>query len=57
MPNKISKSLEKGKIIENDWKDNNNLKTLINVCINIENGLKDIILINENIQKIEYQNI
>ena len=50
LPNKIKSSLEKGKIIEKDWNDNK-LNLLINDCINIENNIKDINLINENIKK------
>ena len=34
LPNKIKKSIEKGKIIDKEWSDNN-LSTLINDCINI----------------------
>ena len=50
-PNKIKISIEKGKKIENNW-DNNNLNLLINDCINIENNIKNIKLLNENIGKI-----
>ena len=48
---KIKSSLERGKIIENEWEENNKLNILINDCINIENNLKDINIINESIPK------
>ena len=51
MPNKIKACLEKREIIEDDWKDENKLSLLINHCINIENNIKDINIINENIKK------
>ena len=51
MPNKIKLSLEKGKIIEDDWKDENKLSLLIDRCINIENKINEINSINENIKK------
>ena len=50
LPNKIKISIEKGKLIENDWNDDNKLSLLINNCINIENCLKDFNLINDNIK-------
>ena len=50
MPNKIKTSLEKGKILEKDWKDSNN-KLFINYCINIENNIKEIYQINDDIKK------
>ena len=49
LPNKIKLSLEKGKLIKDDWKDENKLCSYINDCINIENNIKDINLINEKI--------
>jgi len=51
LPNKIKFSLEKGKEIENNW-NNNNLTLLINNCINIENNIKNIQLLNDNLGKI-----
>ena len=51
MPNKIKKNLEKGNIKEDEWKDKNKLTFLINDCINIENNIKQIDLINETIKK------
>jgi len=50
LPNKIKKSINKGKIIEKAW-DENNLSSLINDCIIIENNIKEINDINNNIQK------
>ena len=50
LPNKINISLEKGKSINKDWNDNQ-LNYFINDCIEIENNIKEINLINENILK------
>ena len=50
LPNKIKKSIEKGKIIEKEW-DEYNLSSLINDCIIIENNINDINKINDNIKK------
>ena len=52
LPLKIKSSLEKGKLIENELKDDNKLNIFINDCINIENNLKDINIINEAIKKL-----
>ena len=49
LPKKIKSSLEKGKLIDKDW-DNNNLISCINDCINIEKNIKDINNINESIK-------
>ena len=43
LPNKIKKSLEKGKAIEKNWNENN-LNSMINDRINRENNIKDIII-------------
>ena len=51
LPNKIKKSLEKAKLSDDDWNDNNKLSSLINDCINIENNIKNINYINNNIKK------
>ena len=51
LPNKIKVSLEKGKKIENDWGEDNKLNSLINDCINIENNIKDIKIINDILNK------
>ena len=50
LPNKIKLSLEKSKILEKEWKDNN-LSNYINNCIFIENNIKEINKINNIIQK------
>ena len=55
MPEKIKKSLEKRKILENEWNDNK-LISIINDCINIENDISQINGINENINKCQKNN-
>jgi len=50
LPKNIKSSLEKGKSINKEW-NNNNLNSYINDCINIENNIKIINDINENINK------
>ena len=50
LPKKILLSLEKGKLIDKEW-DDNNLISYINDCINIENDIKSINIINENLNK------
>ena len=56
LPSKIKTSLEKGKLINNDWIDNNKLSFNINNCINIEDNIKNINIINENIKKCKENN-
>ena len=51
----IKISLEKGKLIDKEW-DNNNLYSYINDCINIENSIKNINIINESINKCNINN-
>ena len=51
LPNKINISLEKGKLIDNDWNDDNKLCSLINNCITIEDNIKNINIINESIKR------
>jgi len=41
-PNKIKLSLEKGKIIDDEWENDNKLSSIINDCINIENDIQNI---------------
>ena len=41
LPKQIKVSLEKGKLIDKEW-DNDNLCSYINDCINIENNIKSI---------------
>ena len=50
LPNKIKKSIDKGKRIEKEW-DENNLSSIINDCIIIENNIKEINKINDNVKK------
>ena len=52
LPNKIKISLEKGKIIEKNWNENN-LNSILNDCINIEKNISDIIKINDDIKKCD----
>ena len=56
LPNKVKLSLEKGKLIEKEWNDENKLNSIINDCINIENNIKNINLINTNINKLKLNN-
>ena len=57
LPNKIKLSLEKCKLInKKEQIDNNKLSFLINECINIENNIKDIDTINENIKRYKSSN-
>ena len=51
LPNKIALSLEKGKMINKEWK-NNKKNVLINDCLNIENNLSFINTINNKIKNI-----
>ena len=50
LPIKIKKSIEKGKLIEKDW-NKNILNIIINDCINIEKNIKNIKIMNDNINK------
>ena len=50
LPNKIKISLEKGKLLDNEWDNDNKLYTLINICINIENNIKDINILKDKIK-------
>ena len=56
LPNKIKLSLEKGKLINNDWDNNNELSSILNNCINIEDNIKKIKIINNNIKKCKNNN-
>ena len=56
LPNKINFSIEKGKLIINQWKQNE-LNSLINDCLNIENNIKEIISINEYVKKYSSLNL
>jgi len=50
LPNEIKISLEKGKIKEKE-ENNDDLSSFINDCLNIENKINKINLLNENMQK------
>ena len=56
LPNKVKIALEKGKKINNEWDDDNKLNSLINDCINVEKNIKNIDLINSNINKLKLNN-
>ena len=51
LPNKIKISLEKGKLIEQEWNDENKLCSCINDCINIENNIKNACDVNDSLKK------
>ena len=51
IPKQIKSFLEKGKLLNNEWENNNKLISNINDCINIENNIKSISEINEIIDK------
>ena len=53
LPNKIELILVKSKKNSNDWDLDNKLNSIINECINIENNIKNINIINN---KINYYN-
>ena len=56
-PDKIKNALIKGKQINNDWDNNNDiLNSKINDCIQIENSIKLIKNLNDNIKKYNEQN-
>ena len=53
LPSKIKLSLEMGKTIDKEKELDVNLSSLIFKCINIENNIKEINLIKENMKKID----
>ena len=58
LPNKIKVSLEKGKNVDNEWnKNQNQINSLINDCLNIENMIKNINDLNEAMNKCKSLNI
>ena len=57
LPNKIKIYLEKGKIINEDWDNENKLNLVINDCINIEKNIKNINEIHNNINKFKNDEI
>ena len=52
----INSNLENSKIIDNDWEDKNKSLSLIYDCINLENNIKYIIDINNNVRKYTSNN-
>ena len=57
LPNNIKISLEKGKLINNEWDDNNKLSSIIFDCIDIENNIKNVNVINDIIDNIKKCNL
>ena len=58
IPEKMKIYLEKGKLLEKEWDDDNSkLISRINDCINIDNNIKNIIEINQNITNCKSQEI
>ena len=51
LPNKINSFLEKGKLLDKNWANKEKLMSNISECINIENNIKNIKDINQNIEK------
>ena len=56
MPITIKDQIEKGNIMKKEW-ENSKLNSLINDCINIDNSIKNIQIINENIEKYKNSEI
>ena len=58
LPNQIKIYLDKGKILEKEWDDDENkLISRINDCLNIENNIQNIDDINKNIKKSNSEDI
>ena len=57
LPNIIKSSLESGKLINEKWDNDNILNSNINDCIKIENSIKTINDLSENIEKYNNQKI
>ena len=51
LPNKIKISLEKGKLLDNDWDNENKLNLSLNNCIAIENNINEINKLKEKIKQ------
>ena len=51
LPEKIKISLEKAESINNEWNDTNKLGQIVYECINIENNINQLKIINKNIKK------
>ena len=57
LPKKINESIEQGNLINNGWNENKyELNFLINGCLNIENNLKEIDIMNESLKKYNNNN-
>ena len=56
LPKKVKKFLEKGNIIDKEWK-NEDLKIMINDCINIEKNIENINRINKDINEYNSKKI
>ena len=56
LPNRIKLTLEKGKLIEKEWDQNNKLNSLVNDCINIEKDIKNVNEINDKIKECNSKN-
>ena len=56
LPKRIKESIERGKKIENEW-NNNELSVLINDCLNIENNIKELNIINEKLKYFRSNNL
>ena len=55
LPKQIKLSIEKGKLIDKEW-NNKSLYSYINDCIKIENNIKNINIIKENINRYNTSN-
>ena len=55
LPKQIIHNIEKGKLIDKDW-DENNIYSNINDCINIENNIKIINIFKENVNQLKASN-
>ena len=53
----IKTFFDKGKFLDKEWNDDNQLINRINDCIDIENKIKNIVEINENIEKCNSKKI
>ena len=51
LPKEININLEKGKLIEKEWNENQKLKSIIHDSIKIQNNIKEINIIKEKVEK------
>ena len=57
LPKRINESIKQGNLIIKDWNENKcDLNFLLNDCINIENYIKEIDILNDNIKKYNNMN-